>query len=221
MLFIIDTAEYIFLIFFIFETLVRMWALGYHIYFESSFNRFLLKIAWKLYITLSLLQIRLYGYKRKCIWSNLDSFQTKSGIFWSFGSEGFETFENIQSYKVSTIFEGESSFQWSNYRYWSSLRNLVVSLFSSLKSIVSLLLLLFLFILIFALLGMQLFGGTFNFDFGTPASNFDSFSIAMLTVFQVKFGTLPGINYVFVVQVILFLPFLGGHFSFGSFIEIV
>ena len=76
-----------------------------------------------------------------------------------------------------------------HYRYWSSLRNLVVSLFSSLKSIVSLLLLLFLFILIFALLGMQLFGGTFNFDFGTPASNFDSFSIAMLTVFQVKFGT--------------------------------
>ena len=70
-------------------------------------------------------------------------------------------------------------------RYWSSLRNLVVSLFASLKSIVSLLLLLFLFILIFALLGMQLFGGTFNFEFGTPASNFDSFSIAMLTVFQV------------------------------------
>ena len=73
-------------------------------------------------------------------------------------------------------------------RYWSSLRNLVVSLFASLKSIVSLLLLLFLFILIFALLGMQLFGGTFNFDFGTPASNFDSFSIAMLTVFQVYRG---------------------------------
>ena len=101
---------------------------------------------------------------------------------------------------------GEYTYQWSNYRYWSSLRNLVVSLFSSLKSIVSLLLLLFLFILIFALLGMQLFGGTFNFDFGTPASNFDSFSIAMLTVFQVKFGTLPELNYSFVVHVILLLP---------------
>ncbi len=36
---LLDTAEYIFLIFFIFETLVRMWALGHHIYFESSFNR--------------------------------------------------------------------------------------------------------------------------------------------------------------------------------------
>ena len=70
-------------------------------------------------------------------------------------------------------------------RYWSSLRNLVISLLSSMKSIISLLLLLFLFILIFALLGMQLFGGTFNFSDGTPPSNFNSFSIAMLTVFQV------------------------------------
>ena len=73
-----------------------------------------------------------------------------------------------------------------HFRYWSSLRNLVVSLLSSMKSIVSLLLLLFLFILIFALLGMQLFGGTFNFQDGTPPSNFNSFSIAMLTVFQVS-----------------------------------
>ena len=71
-------------------------------------------------------------------------------------------------------------------RYWSSLRNLVISLLSSMRSIISLLLLLFLFILIFALLGMQLFGGTFNFDEGTPPSNFNSFSIAMLTVFQVS-----------------------------------
>lgn len=44
-------------------------------------------------------------------------------------------------------------------RYWASLRNLVVSLMSSMKSIISLLFLLFLFIVVFALLGMQLFGG--------------------------------------------------------------
>ena len=46
-------------------------------------------------------------------------------------------------------------------RYWSSLRNLVVSLLNSMKSIVSLLFLLFLFIVVFALLGMQLFGGQY------------------------------------------------------------
>ena len=36
---------------------------------------------------------------------------------------------------------------------------------------------------------MQLFGGTFNFADGTPPSNFNSFSIAMLTVFQVRLQT--------------------------------
>ena len=73
-----------------------------------------------------------------------------------------------------------------HYRYWSSLRNLVISLLSSMRSIISLLFLLFLFILIFALLGMQLFGGAFNFREGRPAANFDSFTVAMLTVFQVN-----------------------------------
>jgi hypothetical protein len=34
-----DLAEYIFLCFFIGETVVRMWALGPSIYFEASFNR--------------------------------------------------------------------------------------------------------------------------------------------------------------------------------------
>ena len=34
-----DTAEYIFLVFFICETAVRMWAMGHRVYFESSFNR--------------------------------------------------------------------------------------------------------------------------------------------------------------------------------------
>ena len=73
-------------------------------------------------------------------------------------------------------------------KYWSSLRNLVISLLSSMRSIISLLFLLFLFILIFALLGMQLFGGAFNFPDGTPPSNFNTFAIALLTVFQVLTG---------------------------------
>lgn len=47
-------------------------------------------------------------------------------------------------------------------RYWASLRNLVVSLMNSMKSIISLLFLLFLFIVVFALLGMQLFGGRYD-----------------------------------------------------------
>ncbi|KAL9886446.1 calcium voltage-gated channel subunit cacophony isoform 16-T16 [Glossina fuscipes fuscipes] len=73
-------------------------------------------------------------------------------------------------------------------KYWSSLRNLVISLLNSMRSIISLLFLLFLFILIFALLGMQLFGGQFNFTGGTPETNFNTFPIALLTVFQILTG---------------------------------
>ncbi|GAA6082037.1 voltage-dependent P/Q-type calcium channel subunit alpha-1A isoform X9 [Tachysurus ichikawai] len=73
-------------------------------------------------------------------------------------------------------------------KYWASLRNLVVSLLNSMKSIISLLFLLFLFIVVFALLGMQLFGGQFNFESGTPPTNFDTFPAAIMTVFQILTG---------------------------------
>uniref|UniRef100_A0A8C5R7X2 Voltage-dependent R-type calcium channel subunit alpha n=1 Tax=Leptobrachium leishanense TaxID=445787 RepID=A0A8C5R7X2_9ANUR len=73
-------------------------------------------------------------------------------------------------------------------KYWASLRNLVVSLMNSMKSIISLLFLLFLFIVVFALLGMQLYGGRFNFNDGTPSANFDTFPAAIMTVFQILTG---------------------------------
>ncbi len=83
--------------------------------------------------------------------------------------------QNLASYtRPSTVFS-----------HWSSLRNLVIALMNAISSILSLLFLLFLFIFIFALLGMQLFGGSFNFPDGTPTSNFNTIVAALLTVFQV------------------------------------
>ncbi|CAH1153243.1 unnamed protein product [Phaedon cochleariae] len=74
-------------------------------------------------------------------------------------------------------------------KYWRSLSNLVASLLNSIQSIASLLLLLFLFIVIFALLGMQVFGGRFNKDTEEKTrSNFDSFWQSLLTVFQILTG---------------------------------
>ncbi|XP_026668925.1 muscle calcium channel subunit alpha-1 isoform X5 [Ceratina calcarata] len=75
-------------------------------------------------------------------------------------------------------------------KYWRSLSNLVASLLNSIQSIASLLLLLFLFIVIFALLGMQVFGGKFNFTDlqDKPRHNFDSFWQSLLTVFQILTG---------------------------------
>nr|XP_032819302.1 voltage-dependent L-type calcium channel subunit alpha-1D-like [Petromyzon marinus] len=74
-------------------------------------------------------------------------------------------------------------------KYWRSLSNLVASLLNSMRSIASLLLLLFLTIIIFALLGMQLFGGRFRFARNSDVrSNFDNFPQALITVFQVLTG---------------------------------
>nr|CAB3227402.1 voltage-dependent L-type calcium channel subunit alpha-1D-like [Phallusia mammillata] len=76
-------------------------------------------------------------------------------------------------------------------RYWTGLSNLVASLLNSIRSIAGLLLLLFLFIVIFSLLGMQLFGGRFNsIAEGDEKirSNFDTILPALLTVFQILTG---------------------------------
>jgi len=71
-------------------------------------------------------------------------------------------------------------------KYWSAMGNLVKSLVNSISSIVALLVLLVLFIFIFALLGMQLFGGKFVIE-GSRAT-FDSFFQACFTVFQILTG---------------------------------
>ncbi|CAN7994074.1 unnamed protein product, partial [Ixodes hexagonus] len=145
-------AEFAFLGLFIFEMLIKVYALGPRIYFESSFNRFdCVVIAGSIF---------------EVVWSSL-----KEG---SFGLSVLRALRLLRIFKFT--------------KYWSSLRNLVISLLNSMRSIISLLFLLFLFILIFALLGMQLFGGVFNFPDGTPAANFNTFPIALLTVFQILTG---------------------------------
>ena len=74
------------------------------------------------------------------------------------------------------------------FRHWKSLSKLFTSLINSIESIASLLVLLFLFMCIFALLGMQVFGARFNYDplASKPRGNFDAFGQSLLTVFQVN-----------------------------------
>jgi len=71
-------------------------------------------------------------------------------------------------------------------RYWSSMGNLVKSLVNSIASISALLVLLILFIFIFALLGMQIFGGRFQNE--ESRSTFNDFGQSCLTVFQILTG---------------------------------
>ncbi|XP_050531904.1 voltage-dependent calcium channel type A subunit alpha-1 isoform X4 [Daktulosphaira vitifoliae] len=145
-------SEYVFLMLFMMEMVIKMYALGVRIYFESAFNRFDCVV--------------IMGSIFEVIYSAVEG--------GSFGLSVLRALRLLRIFKVT--------------KYWSSLRNLVISLLNSMRSIISLLFLLFLFILIFALLGMQLFGGQFNFEDGTPATNFNTFSIALLTVFQILTG---------------------------------
>lgn len=73
-------------------------------------------------------------------------------------------------------------------RYKRNIDTLVQVMIDSKSSVLSLLFLLFLFLFLAAVIGMQLFGGRFNFIEGRPAAHFDSFPKALLTVFQIVTG---------------------------------
>ena len=66
-----------------------------------------------------------------------------------------------------------------------SMQTIIDVIARSISSFLYLAMLLLLFIFIYALLGMQTFGGKFDFDDGKPRGNFDSFNSAFITVFQV------------------------------------
>ena len=119
--------------------------------------------------------------------------------------------KSFQSHKVSTlltvifaihliliklryeIFKLQIIGLWFDFlRYWKALQNLLKSLINSIEAIASLLLLLFLILGIFALLGAQLFGGKFKevqeeFGLQKPRHHFDSFFQSLFTVFQVVY----------------------------------
>ena len=71
------------------------------------------------------------------------------------------------------------------FRYMSSLAHIIGALGHSVSNMLYLLLILLLFQLIFTLLGMQVFGGNFNFPQGQPYGNYDTFFWAFVTTFQV------------------------------------
>lgn len=67
----------------------------------------------------------------------------------------------------------------------SSMKVIIGVVVRSYESFVYITMLMFVFIFIYTLLGMQVFGGQMNFPDGKPRGNYDSFLIAFLTVFQV------------------------------------
>lgn len=71
------------------------------------------------------------------------------------------------------------------FRYMRSMSRIMQVLGKSMSKFIYLALLLLLFLIIYSLLAMQVFGGRFNFYNGVPRSNFDSFHWSFVTTFQV------------------------------------
>ncbi|XP_072945832.1 muscle calcium channel subunit alpha-1-like [Epargyreus clarus] len=148
-------ANYLFVVLFTMEMLVKMYALGFQGYFVSLFNRFDCFV-----MVCSILELGL----------------TVTETIPQLGISVLRCVRLLRVFKVTA--------------HWRSLSNLVASLLNSIQSIFSLLLLLFLFIVIFALLGMQVFGGKFDYaaEEEKERHNFDSFWQAVLTMFQILTG---------------------------------
>ena len=71
------------------------------------------------------------------------------------------------------------------FRYLKSMSELLKIISKSLSEFFYLFCLLILVCVIFSLLGMQIYGGNFNFPGGVPRGNFDNFNWAFVTIFQI------------------------------------
>jgi voltage-dependent calcium channel L type alpha-1D len=133
----------------------------------------------------------------------------ETAVIWLFGSGASSGFSVFRSLRVFRIFKLA--------KQWKSLNGLLDTMNETFQEIGSFVFLLLLFIFIFALLGMQFFSNRFRFDMETdmalslaqvqaleasvspeyasvilpyakPRSNFDSFGLSVLTVFQILTG---------------------------------
>lgn len=95
------------------------------------------------------------------------------------GVSSVSAFRTIRIFRIFRVLKVARLF-----RHLESM-NQIIKVLSNISGFAYLALLLLLFITIFALLGMQLFGGKFDFEDGKPRSTFDNFHWAFLTVFQV------------------------------------
>ena len=132
-------------------------------------------------------QLSILLYRRLYRDSHWESQFYEHFVYLEFSKEGMK--QDWVLFKLWTSTWSPKIFLMKVTSYAKDLSNLVASLMNSLNSILALIFLLFLILGVFALLGMQLFGGKFAVEFEpTPQQNFDTFVPAFLTVFQILTG---------------------------------
>lgn len=140
---------------FIYEMFIKWYAIGISKYFADTMNILDGGVVW-----LSIFEI---------------VFQSISS-----GSANLSAFRTIRMLRTFRVFRVARLL-----RALQSMQTIMQVIAKSYKSFIYITVLMFLFVIIFSLLGMSLFGGTFNFVEGKPRGNYDSFSIAFVTIFQV------------------------------------
>jgi hypothetical protein len=127
------------------------------------------------------------GIKKYCSdrMNYLDGFVVLISIFeiiYTASSDGanMSTFATIRVFRTFRVFRIARLL-----RALQSMQTILGVIGRSYKSFIYITLLMCVFIFIFSLLGMQIYGGRFDYEDGKPRGNFDSFSIAAITVFQV------------------------------------
>ena len=96
------------------------------------------------------------------------------------GSNTFSAFRTVRIFRTFRVLRVARLL-----RALHSMQVIISVIGSSIENFVFIALLLIIFIFIYALLGMQLFGGRFEFYDGIPRMNFNSFWAAFLSVFQI------------------------------------
>lgn len=91
---------------------------------------------------------------------------------------------NLKAFSTVRMFRTFRVFRIARLlRGLESMQTIIGVIARSYQSFIYITLLMTVFIFIFSLLGMQLFGGKFDYPDGLPRGNYDSFSIAAITVF--------------------------------------
>jgi len=100
-------------------------------------------------------------------------------LFLLSGNSALSAFRTIRIFRTFRVLRVARIF-----RYLRSMSMILRVIGRTISQFIYLAMLLLLFTLIFALIGMQIFGGRFNFEEGKPRANFDTFFNAFLSVFQ-------------------------------------
>ena len=101
-------------------------------------------------------------------------------VFLSDGSSSLSAFRTVRIFRTFRVLRVARLL-----RTLQSMQVIISVISRSISSFVYIALLLLLFVFIYSLLGMQIFGGRFNFDDGLPRGNYDTFNSSFVTVFQV------------------------------------